>query len=406
MKKSLLIILILSLLTFYSNSQITINQGGTVNVNGGETFYDAGGAAGTDGNTSYTITLNPSAGKSVCIDFSSFNSMGKLEIFDGSTTASKNIGTLKGNYSAKYNAGDRTGQEAVTGASAEFKPGIFCANNASGTLTLKYTPSGGGRLGWVGTISTYTNNSGCQIDITANNTSICSGANVQLTATGQVSGSAVSNNFNGSTIGTGWNATPSGVSFVSVLGCEPNGGFTTRNTDNSIFAWMQNVAAPRVLETNNFDVSLGGFISFDFRMASDDNGGNGCEVPDDKEGVYVQYSTNNGATWNNMKLMFPAIPGGATILGCGDYVFNWNKTTFPIPAAAQTASTKFRWYQGSASRNVEDSWGVDNVVISLVKPYTISIYKNPTGLSNGTLISSSNTSPYSITDAPTATTIY
>jgi len=122
---------------------------------------------------------------------------------------------------------------------------------------------------------------------------------------------------------------------------------------------MQNVVAPRVLESNGFDVSNGGVLSFDFREASDDNGGNGCEALDDKEGVYIQYSTNNGASWNNMKLMFASVesnfPSAANI-GCGTYVYNWNTTTVPIPAAAMSTNTKFRWYQNSSTTASQDSW--------------------------------------------------
>ena len=56
------------------SQNILISQSGTVNVLGGETFLDAGGVSGNDGNTSYTITLMPPNGKSVCVDFTSFSS--------------------------------------------------------------------------------------------------------------------------------------------------------------------------------------------------------------------------------------------------------------------------------------------------------------------------------------------
>ena len=73
-----------------ASQNILISQGGTVNVSGGEIFYDAGGAVGNDGNVSYTITLVPPTGQSVCVDFTSFNSYESLEIFDGTTVAANN----------------------------------------------------------------------------------------------------------------------------------------------------------------------------------------------------------------------------------------------------------------------------------------------------------------------------
>lgn len=176
-------------------------------------------------------------------------------------------------------------------------------------------------------------------------------------------------------------------------------------TDGTIYAWMQNVMAPRILESNSFDVSNGGVISFDYRAASDDNGGNGCEANDDKEGVYVQYSTNNGTTWVTMKLMFPSVesqaPAAANI-GAGTYVYNWNKTTIPIPVAAQTSNTKFRWYQHQSTTGSQDSWGIDDVKIIKNNTATSTI----TDLSTNTVIASTTTSSENTTVSPASTRTY
>lgn len=58
---------------FISAQNILINQGGTVLVNGGEMFYDAGGPSGLDGNTNHTITLCPAVpGQRVALNFKTF----------------------------------------------------------------------------------------------------------------------------------------------------------------------------------------------------------------------------------------------------------------------------------------------------------------------------------------------
>ena len=117
---TLILVGIFSILFFSAKSQILISQGGNVPVNNGNLFYDAGGAAGNDGNTNHTITLSPAIpGEIVCVDFTSFitemgswsglNGADKLEIFDGPTTASKNIGSLQGNYGNKYNGSSTNG---------------------------------------------------------------------------------------------------------------------------------------------------------------------------------------------------------------------------------------------------------------------------------------------------------
>jgi gliding motility-associated-like protein len=407
------IILLVGLITQFSFAQqnILISQGGSVAVANGDNFYDAGGAAGNDGNTSYTITLTPPAGQSVCVDFTSFNSYESLDIFDGTTVAATNIGSLKGNYGTAYNAAGapyNTGQPALGGVvQAELKPGIFCANNATGALTFRFTNAGASQsTGWVGSIITYAKpTTGCNITISAAPTTICLGASTTLTATGTIGSALINNDFNASSLGAGWSATPGGVAFVNVLGCQPNYGYNTQNTDTSIFAWMQNVAAPRTLESNGFDVSNGGVLSFDFREASDDNGGNGCEALDDKEGVYIQYSTNNGTTWNNMKLMFASVesnfPSAANI-GCGTYVYNWNTTTVPIPAVAMTANTKFRWYQNSSTTASQDSWGIDNVKIIKNVTSTITI----TDLLTNTVVATSNTTSAIVSVFPASTRTY
>ena len=406
----------LIIFTFYTSGMLSqnilISQGGTINVLGGETFLDSGGISGNDGNTSYTITLMPPNGKSVCVDFTSFSSFETLDIFDGNSVLSTNIGSLKGNYGATYDAAGspyNTGQQALGSVvQAELKPGIFCANNVTGALTFKFTNSSISQSsGWIGNISTFINStSGCTIDLNANKTTICPSQSVVLTATGTIGASALDNTFNTGIIGNGWNATPGGVSFINVLSCQPNNGYNTNKLDNTTFAWMQNVAAPRVLESNSFDVSNGGVVSFDFRAASDDNGGNGCEANDDKEGVYVQYSTDNGATWINMKLMFPSVESNANAsanIGAGTYVYNWNRTTLPIPLAAQTTNTRFRWYQHQSTTGSQDSWGIDDVKIIRNKSITLTI----TDLSTNTvLVNTTTNSTLSTTVSPLVTTNY
>ena len=410
------------LLLFFSNtihSQILISNGGTVPVSGGELFYDAGGAAGTDGNTNYTITLSPATpGEMVCIDFTSFitemdswggiNGADKLEIFDGPTTAYKNIGSLQGNYGNKYNGSStngswNVGQPAVSTAAAELKPGMFCANNASGVLTLKFTNQNSDQnAGWVANIVTFVKATvGCNINFTADNTTICNGDVVQLTALGNVVSPSIQTDFNTSLLGPGWTASPGSLSFMSVLSCQPNNGFDSRNTDNSIFAWMQNTVGTRNLETNGFNVSGGGWMSFDFREASDDNGGNGCEALDDEEGVYVQYSINNGANWITMKLMFPGRESGGE-MGTGDYVYSWGTVTLPIPAGAISSNTKFRWIQFSNSGGSTDSWGIDNIKVSTITTPTLTI----TNLTTGAIVGTSSISPYTVSVSPTSTTNY
>lgn len=421
--KTLFVFIVFNLIRLTSNSQILISQGGTVTVNGGETFYDAGGAAGNDGNTDYTITLAPAtSGDRVCVDFTYFktnfmlnlfgaNEEDALFIYDGSTATGNDIGKLMGDYTAKTNGGTtpiRAGMAATASNAAVFTPTLFCATNAAGTLTFKFDNTSSPQYpGWEGNVITYTpnDNVGCNIALTADQTSICAGQTVNLTATGALVSAALNNNFNNSTVGTGW-AASSSASFT-------NSACSAPSIDGSTYLWMQSAAAPRELKTNTMDVSNGGTISFEYRQAKYNSDGSPCEAPDigsgtTNEGIYVQYSTNGGTSWNTFKYLFShsllSNSGTADLYnnGCGEYVTRWTKMTYPIPAAAQTASTQFRWVQPVATSASTDNWGLDNVVIASPKTTTITI-KN---LATGAIIGTSSSSPYSISVSPTVTTTY
>ena len=402
-------------------TDILISQGGTVVVNSGDNFYDAGGLAGVDGNTSYTITLVPSvAGESICLDFSFFNTylnyssdeIDRLIIYNGNSTSAPVIGELGGDYSgnANYPASPptRMGVAAQGPQASVYTPTIFCANNPTGALTLRFNNENSTTSpGWAAIISTFvpTDLPGCNMSFTGDKSTICNNDSVVLTVNASVVSSSLNNDFNNSTLGTGWSGSQASVSFLSVLGCQPNNGFNTRNTDNSIFVWMQSATAPRSLTSAAMDVSNGGTISFDYRQASDDNGGTGCESPDRQsvggvEGIYVQYSLN-GVNWTTFKYIYPFDYAG--YYGTGDWTNNWTNILLPIPNAARSANTQFRWIQQIATSSSEDSWGLDNVRVASPKVATITITNQTAG---GTVVGTSTTSPYSIKVTPSVNTTY
>ena len=406
---------------FSINAQnILISTGGTVNVNGGEIFYDAGGAAGNDGNTSYTITLCPAvAGEAVALDFTYFKTMfdggpeDPLFIYDAATVSGLNIGKLMGDYSIKTgNATSPYGVGRGLTNSADplniFKPTIFSATNSTGCLTLVFSNADPSQNpGWVADVKTFKplGVPGCSILLTPLTSTLCSGQTITLTATGSLVSSSLNNNFNGS-IGSGWLGTPS-ASIVTNVCASPS-------LDGSQYLWMQNSAVPRSLESLPMNVLNGGTISFEYRQAKFNSDPSPCEAPDillsgtTNEGVFVQYSTNGGATWSTFKYLYSnsqySNSGTADAYnnGCGDYVTRWTKMTYPIPTAAKTASTKFRWIQPAGTSASTDNWGLDNLTIATPNTSTITIRNVTTGAILGT----STVSPFSINASPTVTTVY
>ena len=179
------------------------------------------------------------------------------------------------------------------------------------------------------------------------------GQSVQLNASATGGAVTYSNDFNSGSAGAGWN-TNSGAQFNNPCSVNPNGG--------AAYLWMgASSAAPRVVETQYFNINCAGSICFDLAFAIQ-GGASPCEGPDlATEGVYLQYTTNFGATWTTIFYFDPNInnTGGST---ASPYT-TWANYCYPIPAAAISPNTSFRWAQLAISGNVNDHWGIDNVVI-------------------------------------------
>ncbi len=403
----------------FSQNNILISNGGAVSVYDGDKFYDAGGASGVDGNTNYTITLNPAAaGESVCLDFIMFNTYydtwyekgDSVCIFDGPSTSANKIATLMGNYSIKWDGSTKVGigPTPTGGIAAVLTPTIFCASNSTGSLTISfYNYSSTASPGWEARITTYHNmgTPGCNIDLTASDDTICSGNSVILTATGDIVSAPINNNFNSSNVGAGWQATASAM-FTSNVCSSPG-------LDGSVYLWMANAPGPRTLTTNPMDVSNGGVISFDYRQASVNSAASPCESPDinmsgsTPEAIYVQYSIDGGTTWTTFKTMFPInmnnVNSSADYYpGCGYEVTKWNKVVIPIPSGAETSNTMFRWHQQMVTSSSTDNWGLDNVLIATPNSMTITLKD----ITNNVVLGTSNASPYTYTVSPTVTTTY
>ncbi|MGQ3012104.1 MAG: gliding motility-associated C-terminal domain-containing protein [Flavobacteriales bacterium] len=219
----------------------------------------------------------------------------------------------------------------------------------------------------------------CYVNIGASATTICVGDQVTLNA---FSGTAsISNDFNNSSLGQGWITNNNTVNFNSP--CGPS-------LDGTPHVWFGSAAGPgtRLLQTVDFNTQYGGTICFDFKMAQQ-GGSNPCEGPDEAdEGVSLQYSINGGASWVDITyfspsgVLLPANPGGNNVVATGATPFTvWANYSFPIPAGAMTAATRFRWFQPFNTSASNDHWGIDNVL--LVTNQSISGVPNFTWLDNG-----------------------
>ena len=132
----------------------------------------------------------------------------------------------------------------------------------------------------------------------------------------------------------------------------------------------------RNAETVDFNVSGGGSIDFWLHIADVTVGT--CENADPGEEVVLEYSINGGGTWVNINTyLTTAYPAFAPV-------------SEPIPAGAQTSSTRFRWAQPNFSGSCCDHWAIDDMVINTIGDTldtSATIYWSPGGtLDDSTLI--------------------
>ncbi|MGE0561785.1 MAG: PKD domain-containing protein, partial [Flavobacteriales bacterium] len=207
----------------------------------------------------------------------------------------------------------------------------------------------------------YTLFAQCPVTAFASSTTINCGDTVTLSA---LAGGCtpLNNNFNSGNIGTDWSASPGGVV------TDGTGTYACAGppSEGSHYLWMgATVAAPRGVVTNNYDLTdcgaIGATICFDMKYSTQ-AGPDPCEGIDlPAEGVSVQYSTNGGATWTTIQYYDP---NG----GYDPMLTSWNRYCLAVPSAALTTSTMFRWYQSQSSGAGFDTWGLDDMVITLTVP--------------------------------------
>ncbi len=210
----------------------------------------------------------------------------------------------------------------------------------------------------------------CSVTIAGPNPlQVCPGASITLTATGTITQANQSFNFNNNALPAGW----------STSGAANYGVLCGNSLDNTPYFWASTAVGTPNITSASFDVCSGGTLDFEMRYAIQ-GGPVPCEGPDEQdEGVSIEYSLDGGATWVEFVYFSPwgfqlgANPGGnASINGATAYT-GWSNFSIPIPAAAATANTMFRWIQLNSSGNCCDNWGLDNIFINAGPCLTTSI---------------------------------
>lgn len=203
----------------------------------------------------------------------------------------------------------------------------------------------------------------CQVTASASSTTVCVGQQVTVSATALAS--IPSNqffDFNQNQLPQGWSTTGGTNYSANICGQSPSGTpyFWASTAGNGV---------PQIV-TADFDICSGGYIEFKMRYAVQ-GGSSPCEGPDlAHEGVSLQYSLNGGGTWVNIiyyspgGYTLPANPGTAGSVATGNTPYTvWNTFNVPIPPAAISSSTRFRWVQTNSSGTCCDNWGLDDIAV-------------------------------------------
>jgi gliding motility-associated-like protein len=201
----------------------------------------------------------------------------------------------------------------------------------------------------------------CSIVISPSDTTVCPGDSVHIVSIPVLLNGNQAFNFNNSSIPTGWSAT-GGTFFSTPCGQNPSG---------SPYYWAQTAAVTPGITTAAYDVSCGGYLIFDMKMAIQGQA-SPCEGPDEQdEGISLQYSLNGGLNWVDIiyyspgGFTLPSNPGGNTSIATGATAYTtWGTYTVNIPPAAQTSNTRFRWVQTASSSSANDNWGLDNIIVN------------------------------------------
>lgn len=201
----------------------------------------------------------------------------------------------------------------------------------------------------------------CQVTASASVNVVCLGNPVTISATAMATLPANQFfDFNQNQLPQGWSTTGGTNYGNNICGSSPDG---------TPYFWASTVTSgvPQIV-TADFDVCSGGYLEFEMRYAVQ-AGPSPCEGPDERdEGISLEYSLNGGGTWVEFRYFQPdgqiinANPGGNNVVANGATPFTvWAVYNIPIPAAAISASTRFRWVQRFSSGGCCDNWGLDNI---------------------------------------------
>lgn len=205
------------------------------------------------------------------------------------------------------------------------------------------------------------------VTVSSTSAALCLPATTALT--GVINQILLSEDFDGGLVSSAWTSI-SGNTLSSTCGSVAGN------------ALLFNGGPNRVAQTTNFNLTNGGNLSFYIKVAT---GTAPCDDAEIGENILLEYSINNGATWVLM----------ATLLESNYPVFTY--LSLPVPTAAQTGATRFRWRQPTFSGANQDVWMLENIGLSATNSSGVSYTWTP----GSTLSNPASLTPVASPTAPT-----
>lgn len=195
------------------------------------------------------------------------------------------------------------------------------------------------------------------VNVSSNKTAFCSGGSAQLNL--NIESIIFQDSINPSYNSSLW---------TSVIGA------TSSNVCGSVTgnAFYFNASGNRYVTTKSLNVINGGTLYFYLKIA---NGVAPCDDAESGEDVVLEYSTNSGTSWTIIATYYENLHPNFTYISA------------PIPNAAKTNSTQFRWRQLANSGANQDNWCLDNIFIGSINNSTYNFHWVPSrDLSNDNIV--------------------
>ena len=198
----------------------------------------------------------------------------------------------------------------------------------------------------------------CTVTATADPTTLlCGGGDVNLTAVGEAQQPAMDNDFNGGSVGSGWSSNPGAADFSNPCGDGPNG-----STDSHLWMGSGTERPKRTCSQKHFTslVEEQSVLISDWLKMSTVKHPQIVKIRmNQTKGFISNIVTTVGYGWNTLNYFEPLTTQSGPLYEWEQLLLHFSSSSKPYRKRCTTMVSirKYFW-------DVNDHWGVDNIVIT------------------------------------------